>query len=283
MGEFPRLRRTVGLAPLTALELSPPQLVQCAAQAGYDAVGLRLIPATPEEPAWPSIGLTPLIERTRKLLEDTGIELLDIEVLRLTPTTRVTDFTPFLETGAYLGAREILVAGNDPDPHRAADRLAELAELAAGYGLTPNLEPMPYNDVKTVGQAAAIIDQAGHPDVGILVDALHFYRGGNGIADLAAVPPRRFRYLQVCDAPARRPATVAQSVAESRTARLLPGAGELDLIGLLSALPDAAPVSVEAPTVPAGASALHRVRAACLATHQVLDRVEELRAQRQPA
>ncbi|MGV0834560.1 sugar phosphate isomerase/epimerase family protein [Mycolicibacterium thermoresistibile] len=274
--------RTVGLAPLTALELSPPRLVESAAQAGFDAVGLRLIPATAEEPAWPSIGDTPLIERTRKLLDATGIELLDIEVLRLTPTTRVADFIPFLETGAYLGAREILVAGNDPDPHRAADRLAELAELAAGYGLTPNLEPMPYNDVKTVAQATAIVDRAGPAGVGILVDALHFYRGGNRIAELAALPAHRFRYLQVCDGPARPPTSLEQSVAESRTARLLPGHGELDLTGLLLALPDGLPVSVEAPTAGAGAPVSHRLRAACLAAHRLLDGVDRYRS-RQPA
>ena len=38
--------RALSLSALTVLELSPPQMVRCAADAGYDYVGLRLLPAT---------------------------------------------------------------------------------------------------------------------------------------------------------------------------------------------------------------------------------------------
>ena len=38
------MTRKIGLAALTVLELSPPDQVSVAAQAGYDFVGLRLIP-----------------------------------------------------------------------------------------------------------------------------------------------------------------------------------------------------------------------------------------------
>ena len=41
--------RILSLAALTVLELSPPQMVEVAARAGYSHVGLRLVPATPEE------------------------------------------------------------------------------------------------------------------------------------------------------------------------------------------------------------------------------------------
>ena len=41
--------RIFSLASLTVLELSPPQMVDVAARAGYSHVGLRLEPATPEE------------------------------------------------------------------------------------------------------------------------------------------------------------------------------------------------------------------------------------------
>ena len=34
----------IGLAALTVLELSPPEMVSCAVDAGFDCVGLRLIP-----------------------------------------------------------------------------------------------------------------------------------------------------------------------------------------------------------------------------------------------
>lgn len=266
-----RRARTLGLAPLTVLELAPPEMVSCAAEAGFDAVGLRLIPATAEEPQHASIGITPLIRETRRRIDDTGIELIDIEVLRLRPDTRVReDFIGFLETGAYLGAREILVAGNDPDLVRMADRFAELAALAAEYGLTPNIEPMPYNDIGTVRQAAALIRRAGHPNAGILIDALHFDRGLNTTADLAALPSSCFHYVQVCDASAVRPTTIEELVFQSRVARLLPGEGGLDLLAMLLALPGDIPVSVEAPVVAPGVPALDRARAAWLSTRRVV-------------
>ncbi|HEY5308601.1 MAG TPA: sugar phosphate isomerase/epimerase, partial [Casimicrobiaceae bacterium] len=40
------MSRILSLAALTVLELSPPDMVSCAAAAGYTHVGLRLLPAT---------------------------------------------------------------------------------------------------------------------------------------------------------------------------------------------------------------------------------------------
>ena len=41
--------RIFSLAALTVLELSPPDMVEAAARAGYSHVGLRLVPATEQE------------------------------------------------------------------------------------------------------------------------------------------------------------------------------------------------------------------------------------------
>lgn len=90
-------------------------MVSCAAEAGYSHVGLRLVPATPSEVNWATIGDTWVIRETLARLAATGIAVLDIEILRLKPETRVADFLPVLETAARLSARNALVAGNDPD------------------------------------------------------------------------------------------------------------------------------------------------------------------------
>ena len=50
--------------------------------------------------------------------------------------------------------------------------------------------------------------------------------------------------MQLCDAPAQAPDDL---VAEARTRRLLPGAGELDLAALLDALPAGLAYGVEVP------------------------------------
>ena len=47
--------QTLLLASLTVLELSPPEMVDVAARAGYSHVGLRLVPATPEEHHFPLV------------------------------------------------------------------------------------------------------------------------------------------------------------------------------------------------------------------------------------
>src|SRR5581483_5742667 len=82
---------------------------------------------------------------------------------------------------------------------------------------------------------------------GILIDALHFDRGGSRVEEIASVPPSRLRYVQLCDAPAERPRAVADLLHQARAARLMPGDGGLDLRGLLRALPRTIPISVEVP------------------------------------
>src|SRR5580692_2839346 len=114
--------RALSLSALTVLELSPPQMVECAAQAGYDFVGLRLLPATDHEVRHDIVGDTPLKRETLARLRDTGIKVLDVEILRLKPDTDVSAFLPMLDTAAELGARYVLVAGNDPDEARTAER-----------------------------------------------------------------------------------------------------------------------------------------------------------------
>jgi len=39
------MTRAISLAALTVLELTPPELVTCAAQAGFSHIGIRLLPA----------------------------------------------------------------------------------------------------------------------------------------------------------------------------------------------------------------------------------------------
>ncbi|MGB3482665.1 MAG: TIM barrel protein [Mycobacterium sp.] len=266
--------RLLSLAPLTVLELGPDELVAAAAEAGFDAVGLRLVRATTQEPLRPTIGLTPLVRDVRRRLDDSGLVLIDIEVLRLRPETRIRDdFEQILETGAFLGAQQVLVTGNDPDHGRTAARFAELAELSAQYGMTPNLEPMPWTEVRNLGEAAAIVARSGHHNVGLLVDAIHYDRALNTPAELAALPREWIRYAQICDAVAQRPTTVEELVYQGRNARLFPGQGGIDLISMLRALPADVPISVEAPVL-WDAPARVRARAAERSSRAVLEMLD---------
>lgn len=240
-------RRKLSLSALTVLELTPPQMVECAAQAGYDFVGLRLLPATDTEVRHEIIGATALKRETLAAVRDTGIGVLDAEILRLKPDTHVADYEPMLATAAELGARYVLVAGNDPDEARTAERLAALCDLAKPYGLSPSLEPMPWTDAKDIVQGARIVRSAGRANTGLIIDPIHFDRAGSSTATLRELPREWFGYVQFCDAPAERPADLDTLLYQARAERMIPGEGGLDLAGILRALPDGLPLSIEVP------------------------------------
>jgi sugar phosphate isomerase/epimerase len=266
-------RRKLSLSALTVLELTPPQMVTCAAQAGYDFVGLRLLPATQTEVRHDIVGRTPLMRETLAALKDTGIGVLDAEILRLKPETNVADYEPMLATAAEFGARFVLVAANDPDETRAAERLAQLCDLAGPYALSPCIEPMPWTDAKNLAQGARIVSAARRPNTGLIVDPIHFDRAGDSPDALRALPRDWFGYLQFCDAPAARPADLDTLLYQARCERAIPGEGGIDLTGILRALPDDLPLSVECPleTWSRSADALTRARRLRDATLAVLD------------
>ena len=165
--------RIFSLASLTVLELSPPDMVEVAARAGYSHVGLRLVPATPEEHHFALVGDHQLRRQTLVRLRDTGIRVLDVEILRLKPETVVADFESTLAVGAEFGASELLVAGNDPDEQRLTEHFAELCDLAALYGLHPHLEFMPWTDARNLQQAVRIVENAGRENGGVPVSYTH--------------------------------------------------------------------------------------------------------------
>ncbi|CDY77490.1 Sugar phosphate isomerases/epimerases [Caballeronia glathei] len=273
-----RNSRALSLSALTVLELSPPQMVECAAEAGYDFVGLRLLPATDHEVRHEIVGDTPMRRETLARLRDTGVRVLDAEILRVKPDTDVAAYAPMLETAAELGARYVLVAGNDPDEARTAERLAQLCDLAAPLGLTPSLEPMPWTDAKDITQAARIVKAAGRRNTGLIVDPIHFDRARSSTEELRALPREYFGYVQFCDAPAERPADLDTLLYQARCERMIPGEGGLDLGGILRALPDDLPISIEVPMQEWAktAGAVERARRLREATLAVLERTYAL-------
>lgn len=239
------------LAALTVLELSPPAMVEAAARAGYSHVGLRLEPATPQEYHFPLVADLSLRRQTAKALGDTGVKVLDIEILRLKPDTHVRSFEIFLEVGAEFGATELLIAGNDPDETRLTDNFAQLCDLALPYGIYPHLEFMPWTDAPDLTKALRIVENAGRANGCVLVDAFHFNRSRSSLAELAAAVqanPQRFRYTQMCDVAGPVPDSMDEILRQARNERRFPGDGDCDLRGLLQALPRNVPISIEAPT-----------------------------------
>lgn len=251
--------RELALEHLTLLDVAPPDLVGLAADAGFDAVSLRISPATDGEQPWPVSPGSRMLADTLRRLDDTGLRVLGAEAIRLDGTRG--DWEPVLAAAAELGARYLNAISEDSSLTRLADRFAELTQLALPYGVRPVIEFMSYKPVHTL--AAALNIAALSADGRVLVDALHVQRCGVSLADLAGADPALLSYVQLCDAPLEPPTGLpppgalprGQPVAgsdlavEARARRLLPGQGELPLAGLLGALPGDIPVGVEAPSL----------------------------------
>ncbi|ENB9664773.1 sugar phosphate isomerase/epimerase [Pseudomonas putida] len=253
----------LGVAHLTALELAPARLVREARRAGFSAVGLRLHPVMPGAQAYPVAPGSQALRELRAVMAGEGVRVTDIEFVALTAQAQVADYQPLLAAGAELGALSLTVSGDDDDVARLTGNFAALCELARGHGLRVDLEFMRWRPVATLQQACTVVTGAGQDNGGVLVDALHLFRSGGQVADLAGVDPRLLRAVQLCDAPLLAPVEEL-IIAEAREGRMLPGQGQLPLAALVAALPTQLCVSVEVPS--AGVPAEQRLQAAARVT-----------------
>jgi sugar phosphate isomerase/epimerase len=240
--------RLFSLAQLIWLSYAPPQIVALAAQTGYDCAGLRLLPASPNGMAYPLMNEPKMLRETLSVMHDTGIKIFDLEIIRIGPTFNTEEFKGFFEVGQRLDAKAILVAGDDPDEARLTASFARLCEAARPFGLTCDLEFMPWTKVPDGKSALRIVQAADQPNGGVLVDAIHFGRSETTLGDIASIPRNRLHYAQICDAPGPTPTTTDGLIYTARSERLLPGEGVVDIGGLFITLPADLPVSVEIPT-----------------------------------
>lgn len=264
--------RTISLAALTVLELSQLDRARCAARAGYSHVGLRLLPATPQEAHEDLVHDRAHRRALARCLADHGLKVLDAEIFRLYPDSDLAGAEPAIEAAAELGATELLVAAHDPDEARLTAHFGAFCDLAARHGLNASLEFMPWTEARDLAQAARIVQGCARANAGVLVDAFHLSRSRSPLSAVAELPPGRLRYLQLCDAPAALPPTMDAVIAEARGERLFPGDGGLPLRALLRAVPPDLPLSIEVPTATLArqVGAEERARRALAATRRLL-------------
>lgn len=264
--------RIVSLAALTILDAGPAGQIRAAAEAGFESVGLRLNPLVPSDPV--VIGNAERESEILHLLAETGLEVLEIGVFPIVPELDVEMLTPVLAFSAKIGARYIVCPVEDRDRTRRCATFAALCDAALRFGLTVLAEFNPYSAMPQLEDALALVSAVARPNAALCIDALHLSRSGGSPSDLAAVPRRLMPLVHFCDAKAPDFSLAPEELRrESRTARLLPGDGELPLDALLDALPPDVAISVEAPSardahLPAG----ERARRALAATRAVLAR-----------
>ena len=238
--------RTYSLAYLTANASTVPQAIGIAAELGYAYVGLRVQPNGPGAPFQTLIGDVAVLRETQAVMRDTGVGVYDLEIIRIGEQFKVSDHAALMDIGKTLGAKAVLIAADDANESRLADNYAALCDAMRPYGLTADLEFMPWTAVKDAKSAMRVVELAGRPsNAGILVDALHFGRSTTSLQDIAAIPREWLHYAQMCDAQAGLNFTTEALIHTARQERLLPGEGNIDVTGLFATLPQDLPVSVE--------------------------------------
>ncbi|RYE38913.1 MAG: sugar phosphate isomerase/epimerase [Hyphomicrobiales bacterium] len=265
--------RPISLSALTVLPCSPLEQIDAAHAAGYDSVGLRLFPVMDTDI---DVMAEPRLQQAiRDRLAQTGLNVFDVEVVRLTPGLDVPTLTPALEFASTLGARWLAVTSGAATEYSSGDedecfrRLEQLCDLTAANGMNVMLEFMVYRPIDTLEHAMRVATSVGHSHLGVTIDALHFFRSGGNPSMLARVDPKRLACVQLCDAPAEPPADLPR---EARYQRQYPGEGGLPLRELIAAVPADLPVCVEAPSRNyAHLSVEVRAKKGLRLTHKILD------------
>ena len=235
---------------------------------------------TAEEPHYPLTYDPALMRATKTHLAATGIEVLDIELARFTSGDSPRDYLRFLEAGAELGARHVITQLPDSDFSRKTDRFAELCQLALPLGLTVDLEFPSWTETPNLTEATRVLRAADQPNAGMLIDVLHFARSRSSVDDLRELPPEWFHYAHVCDAPGEIPTTTAGLIHTARFERLFPGEGDIDILGILSALPAGIPYALE---IPRASSSRRSARRSTPASRSAPPAATSTRSRRLPA
>ena len=242
------MNRTYSLAHLTVLALSPPEVIRTAAKLGFASCGLRLLPAAPGGLHYPLMSDAALQRETIAALRDSNVKVLDLEIVRIDEHFDASAYRAFFDVGAALGAKHILVAGDDAETERLIANFGKLCEAAHAFNLTCDLEFMPWTAVKDAATAVRIVNTVAQPNAGVLVDAIHFFRSRSMLSDIADLPRNSVNYVQLCDGKVPGPVNNAGLIHDARSERLLPGEGGFALAALLAALPGDLPISVEVPS-----------------------------------
>lgn len=237
------------LSYLTVRLTNPVEAVRVAADAGYQAVGLRAAPAGPGGVFSPLVGDEQLIRSVIRACAEESIKVLDLEIIRIGPNFSAAASAPLLDLAKRLGVISVTVACDDTVETRAIDNFGALCLLAETFDTHCALEYMPRTGAASLAEGLRIVSAANSSSARLLFDPLHTARTLSSLSDVADIPPAYLDYLQLCDAPAGIPESEQELLHTARAERLLPGEGGIDLAPMYLRLPKNLPISVEIPSI----------------------------------
>jgi sugar phosphate isomerase/epimerase len=201
----------------------------------------------PGEPRYEMSADRRLYRETKAALAETGVRLLDIELVRIAEGHDPRDFLPALESGASLGAGHVLTSIWTPERSFAIDSFAALCELARPLRLKVNLEFVAWSCCSTLSAAIDVVRAAACSNAGLMIDTFHFHHSGDLVDALDSIPRNWFSYAHVSDDAAPVSDSLEDCKRRGREERLFPGEGIIDISGILDHLPDTVVCAIELP------------------------------------
>jgi sugar phosphate isomerase/epimerase len=257
--------------------LPPVEFVALAADLGCAHIGMSLapMPSIPNlYPMWSLREDAPLRRDLMVAMRDRGISISLGEGFLIMPGVDIAGAAADMDLMRELGIGRVNVLSLDPQASRGFDQCASFAQLAEQRGLQATLEFVPGLPIGDLPTALAAVHHVGKSNFRLLIDAMHVFRSGSQVSEVAAIDPSLIGYVQLCDVP--RVSTFANYGDEARYERLPPGKGELPLLELLRALPRGLIVGLEIPMLGqanAGVSPYDRLSSAVQAARDLLERV----------
>ena len=214
--------------------------VTCAARAGFTGFGIRY--ADLEYTL-----RTQSLEDTRRVLDDHGMRYAELEFLldwwvTVDEKKAVCDSRKrfLFEAAAALGARHIKVGdfSSTPTPYPMPQLIESFAGLCAeakDHGTAILFELMPFAHVHSLEAALELVSGANAPNGGLLFDLWHLVKLGIPHSDLARVPKRFLRGVELNDGTLNAPWGLDEDTLNHRR---LCGEGEFDVKGFVKTILD---------------------------------------------
>lgn len=185
-------------------------------------------------------------EGLRDLLSEHELTHIEIELIERWWIPRggpghTYDVRELLLDAAYVLSPAFIKIGSEngpvtDDPLALVDPLRDLADEANEHGTRVAIEPMPFSAIATVPPGVEIVNAAGHPAAGLVIDAWHVFRAETSLTELSAVlSPRNNFGVELNDAAEQVVGTLFEDTVERR---ILCGEGSFDLRGLVAVLRD---------------------------------------------
>ena len=269
------MARQIVLHQMTAPDLDPVALIRlagtelCPAVSLFGFDGASVLPARNAGLGYPAAVTAANKSAVQQALADSGVAIDGVEFFPITAKVDFELYRPALAQARELEAKRVVCHLFIEDNALVVDRLGAFCELAAAEGLDVSTEFCPMTPGNpSLARATWLVDTLGRDNFGIGLDMLHLVRSGGTVAQVAALDPRHFGAVQICDAKGRHAADDYFAEVHNRE---VPGEGDLPIRQVLDAVPAALPIEVEVP-------AAHRRAAGVTSAEHVRDVLAAARA-----